>query len=376
MNTLQISDNLDPNTSEGRRVITVSNELVKRGYGVTVVAATPGGQESDICKMLDPEVNLVWHKPLFKFSCFHYSPNLSGLLSGLDFDIIHAHSYRHYGTYIGAQTARETDKPYILSPYGSLSYGSVQWFKLLYKTQDILTKNLPLEASAKILANTRYEKEDIVKHGIDHSRVDIIFREVDTSLFKKIDSVPDEHKIVYVGRVTPIKGIELIIDSLQLVEPDVVLEIIGPIEDMEYYRGLQKQAQNLGVQDRVIFQGLVPYEKIPAQLSSAIALVLPSYFENLGGVLLEAQACQCPVIATNIGGIPEMLKHNETGYLLSERSPHELASRINYLASEKAARHHMGEKGREFVSSMFSPRSYVGRITDAYIEALELKGRA
>ena len=360
MKTLQICDNLDPNTSEGQRVITIANKLAKQGNQVTIATVeTAHTPKKQIESTIDSQVTILWHKPLFKFSNYHYSPRLSVLLSRDNYDIIHAHSYRHYGTYIGAKIAQKTGSPYILSPYGSISHESVTWFKPLYTLQDTLTGHLPLKAASRILANTEYEKEEIIQHGVPPEKIDIIYREVDTDLFQNKAQSIDPSKIVFVGRVTPIKRIELIIESLTKLPKNIHLEIIGPIENETYYQRLQDQVKTQNMETRVKFHGKQSTQQIASSIASSLVLVLPSKFENLGGVILEAQACECPVIASSVGGLPEIIRENETGFLLKEATPTELAEKISQIANNPEQRTMMGRKAREYIKENYSTEAYI-----------------
>jgi len=371
--TLQICDSIQTNSSEGRRVVTISNELSKRGYAVTVASAMRSQEEKQgVESCLKPDVEVIWVKPTFRFSNFSYSPSLYKTLCKRDFDLVHAHSYRHYGTYVGAVLGERKKVPYVVSPYGSIGYESTRSLKPLYLVQDIVTRKLPLKQAERILAETNYEKNQIIQHGGEDSKIDVVYREVDTSLFtNRRNNSPDPKTVLYVGRITPIKGIELIIDSLTLLDDEISLTIIGPVENYDYLNRLENLVRHSNLQDRVNFLGAVPYEELPKHYSSALVLVLPSLYENLGGVILEAQACECPVIATDVGGVKEIVEDGKTGFMLNERSAEELAEKINVLASDASLRKEMGYKGRSLVETKFTTKVYVDTILFSYEKAME-----
>ncbi|TRO49600.1 glycosyltransferase family 1 protein [Candidatus Bathyarchaeota archaeon] len=372
MRVLQVYDSLSPNTSEGRRVITVSNELTRLGHQVSVLTAF--SDEGAFTGVLSEGVEVVTHRPLFHVRKFGFSPSIHGLIKRGEYDLIHAHSYRHYGTFAAALHSSRFKTPMVLSPYGTISHASSEGFTTMYRLQDALTMRLPLRQASRILANTLYEKSQIIEHGGDSSRIDVVYREVDTGLFRKAESaILEPGTIVYVGRVTPLKGLELLIDSLPYVGSEHRLAIVGPIEDQAYHEALLRRAQERGVSNKVEFVGGVEYGLIPLYLSSAEALVLPSLYENLGGVLLEAQACQCPVIASDVGGVGEVVVDGETGFLLKERSPHELGLKLGLLGDEEL-RHKMGANGRRFITSNFTKEHYLSKITDSYSKALDGRG--
>ncbi|HEX9913661.1 MAG TPA: glycosyltransferase family 4 protein [Candidatus Bathyarchaeia archaeon] len=369
MRVLQVYDNLSPDTSEGRRVITISNELARRGHQVSILTAA--GRENDYTDVLRGDVEVITHKPLFNVRKFSFSPSIHGLISEGDYDLIHAHSYRHYGTFASALHSALHKTPLVLSPYGTISYASSESFTALYWLQDAFTMKLPLRQASRILANTLYEKNQIVEYSGDPQRIDIVYREVDTELFKKVEStVLEPGTIIYVGRITPLKGLELLIESMAYIDPRHKLAIVGPIENEAYQEALLRKVQALGLSERVEFFGKVEYSDIPRYLSSADALVLPSLYENLGGVLLEAQACECPVIAVDVGGISESMIDGHTGFLIKNRSPELVAMKIDEVLEDEALRRRMGSEGRKFVEHRFSLARYMARIMRAYEEAL------
>lgn len=376
MKTLQIIDNLIPDSSEGRRVVTIANELTRRGHGVTVASAFKDeGHAETVKRLLEPDVEVIWHHPVFRFSKFCYSPDLYGLLSRGDYDVVHAHSYRHYGTYVGALLRKKRKTPFVLSPYGSAGYGSSRRYMLLYLIQDLLTRKYPLRYADRILVNTRYEKDKLVDFGADSDKINVIYREVNTKIFRKLEKnvSEDSSTLLFIGRITPIKGIELIINALSHLDENTHLSIIGPIEDASYFNKLQDLISQKRLKNRVKFHGEIPYYDVPKYCSSASVLILPSLYENLGGVLLEAQACECPVIATKVGGIPEIIIDGETGYVLKERSAIKMAEKIKLLSSDFELNSRMGSKGRDFICSRFSVDDFINNIYNSYEEAINVK---
>ncbi|MCW4049048.1 MAG: glycosyltransferase family 4 protein [Candidatus Bathyarchaeota archaeon] len=373
MRTLQISDDLDPNSSEGRRVLTISDGLIERGHEVTIVTALKNPIDKEtIENLIDPKIQVIWHEPFFRFSKFSYSPKLYSILFDHDFDLIHAHSYRHYGTYVGSLLRLKKGVPFVMSPYGSISYESSPLFTHLYLLQDFLTRKYPVRYPDKILAETMYERNQIIDFGGDPEKIDVVYRDVDTTIFKKTPdlSFDKEPPVLFLGRVTPIKGIELIIDALPSVNRKINLWIAGPVENQAYLKKLQRRIKENSVSDRVRFLGKVPYNDVPRLYSSALTLVLPSFYENLGGVLLEAQACECPGITLDVGGMAEIIRDHETGFILRERSPELLAEKINLLADDAILKARMGSLGREFILSGFSTDVYVDRVLESYTKAL------
>jgi glycosyltransferase involved in cell wall biosynthesis len=369
---LQIIDNIDPSASEGCRVLTISNQLARRGHSVTLVACeTPSIDTRGITSMLRPGVEMLWHRPLAKFHSFYFSPELYHKIQG-KYDLIHAHSYRHHGTLAGSLKGYLTKTPLVLSPYGSVSVESTKNLKSYYLIQDALSFKLPVRSASRILAETNYEKEIITSFGGSPERIDVIHRDVDTDLFQRRENsiFDNPETLLYVGRVTRIKGIELLLRACADLPRTAELCVIGSCDDKQYLNELLSLARRLNILERIRFMGAVDHREVPKYLSSAKVLILPSLFENLGGIIMEAQACECPVVASDVGGVREIMVDGETGFLLKERSHRELSLRLTELLSDDKLIQDMGRRGRAFIMSHFTIKHYMRKILDSYSKAL------
>ena len=173
--------------------------------------------------------------------------------------------------------------------------------------------------------------------GYPRGRISVLRNGVDTDLFRPVDGSrwrarvsPGRKLIASVGLLIPRKGHDLLIAAMAKL-PDAYLLIAGQGPDEEKLKAL---AESLGVADRVELVGSVPHEKLPALYSAADMLVLATSREGWPNVLLEAMACGAPVVATNIGGIPEIITRPEAGVIVPERTPDALAAGIRQLAAQ------------------------------------------
>ena len=91
---------------------------------------------------------------------------------------------------------------------------------------------------------------------------------------------------------------------------------------------LQKLARDLGIEESIIFAGLVKHEGLPYFYSAADVCVIPSYYESFGLVALESLACGTPVVATKVGGAESIIRHGQTGFLVNDNEPRRLADEI------------------------------------------------
>jgi glycosyltransferase involved in cell wall biosynthesis len=120
----------------------------------------------------------------------------------------------------------------------------------------------------------------------------------------------------------------------------------------------------LDVEDIVFFLGF--REDIPKILTSLDLFVLSSYLEGMGSSLLDAMACRLPVVATKVGGIPEVVIHGETGLLVPPRNPSALARAILKLYNNKDLASRLGQKGYELVHRKFSAEAMADKVLRLY----------
>lgn len=165
------------------------------------------------------------------------------------------------------------------------------------------------------------------------------------------DSFTMSKNLLFVGRLDRIKGIFPLIEAMKSVRPDVRLVMVG---DGPERAALERTIAQSGLKDRISLMGALPSEQVFEHIRSSFALVLPSFHETQGIVLLEANACGKPVIASDIPGIREVVRQGETGWMVTAGDPLELAAAINRVHNYPADARLMGETGRQHVSEKFS----------------------
>ena len=146
---------------------------------------------------------------------------------------------------------------------------------------------------------------------------------------------------------------------------------LAPDEKTAFMEKLQRLVAEEELQHHVIFAGELTSEELRDWYAASSLVVLPTYAEGLGKVLLEAQAMEKPVIAYNTGGVPEALLHAETGYLVKKGDIVELANHIRKLLEDPAKQREMGTLGRKFVVERFAIDAVTIRHEAFYAEALQ-----
>lgn len=182
-------------------------------------------------------------------------------------------------------------------------------------------------------------RQALIALGADAARTIVLRNGVDPIRFHPMDrqearlryGIDDSMKtVVSVGRLHPLKGHDLIIDAIAGI-PDVRLLIAGSGAERQ---SLEALAAQRGVADRVTFVGQQGQDQLAALYSSADVLVLASSQEGWPNVLLEAMACGTPVVATNVGGTPEIVTAPEAGTIVDERSASAIGRALRALLTD------------------------------------------
>jgi D-inositol-3-phosphate glycosyltransferase len=214
------------------------------------------------------------------------------------------------------------------------------------ETEQRLTAERQIMANADCLvASTEHEKEQMVRlYGAPASRIEVIPCGVDLKLFHFMDKgearktlgLPEGKIVLFVGRIEPLKGIDILLEAVaQLEDRQDIRAIIvgGDGESSQEVQRLRWLAEELGLADKVSFWGSVEHERLPLVYNAADVCVMPSYYESFGLVALEAMACGTPVVASRVGGLKSTVKDGETGYLIPWHCPEPFAERLEILLS-------------------------------------------
>jgi glycosyltransferase involved in cell wall biosynthesis len=234
-----------------------------------------------------------------------------------------------------------------------------------------------------IIAVSDSVKNDSVRYDrIDPSRIIVIHNGVDTLAFnpegtfrdisKDLSIEKEDMVIGCVGRIVHSKGLSYLLEALPEIlhrYRSVKLLIVG---DGSLKEDLREQARRLRILDRVIFAGR--RRDIPDILSRMNVFVIPSIKEGLPNAILEAMAMGKPVVATNVGGIPEVVQHGVSGLIVPPRDVERIARSVITLIDEPGKAKNMGEKARGFIMEQYSMQSTVQKWQTLYLTLLERKG--
>jgi D-inositol-3-phosphate glycosyltransferase len=208
----------------------------------------------------------------------------------------------------------------------------------------------------RIIASNAVERAHLVWHyGARVDRIRVAPCGVDTELFQPLAPAVAQDLLellpgpllLYVGRLQPIKGLEVLLEAMRHLPEAVRLAIVGGEQDEpegSHGERMRAQVAALGLGQRVSFLGAQPQRRLRLFYAAADAVVMPSYYESFGMVALEAMACGAPVIASRVGGLATTVRHGVTGYLVPEGSPKALAARLRELVESPDARRRLGRE--------------------------------
>jgi len=286
----------------------------------------------------------------------------------IDFSLIHAHCLYPWG-FIGVNLKTLFNKPLVLTAHGSDVY--VLPFKdKYYKAYIVYT----LKRADKIITVSRSNYEILLSLGASSSKLHIIPNGYDKHLFKpippnkakkKLGLSSNRHILLSVGNLVDVKGYTYIIDAMRLIlkaRKDILFVIVGsgPLERM-----LRKKVIDLGLQQNILLVGRKPHSEIPVWMNASTLFVLPSIGEGFPTVIPEALACGKPVIATKVGGIPEIISRDDIGTLVEPKDPKALASAILEALNKRWTSQEISNYARQYSWSSISKR-----IIRVYQEAL------
>jgi len=302
---------------------------------------------------------------LKKISYFKALPLIKRLIKKFKPNIIHSHYASSYGL-LGALTGFH---PFILSVWGSDIYS--------FPEKSFLHKEIikfVLE-KANVICSTSNAMKQRIK-TFTKKDIEVIPFGVDTNIFKpmQIENTLTKSNII-IGTVKSLEriyGIEYLIKAFKIVSSkykSLSLKLLivggGSLESE-----LKNLAQNLGILHKTIFTGKVLFEQVQKYHNMISIFVAASIQESFGVSVLEAMACEKPVIVSNVGGLPEIVKDGITGFVVPPKNPQKTAEAIEKLLLDKDLRIKMGKAGRERVKKLYDWNRCVQKMINIYNKIL------
>lgn len=227
----------------------------------------------------------------------------------------------------------------------------------------------------RVVAVSQAVREDLIRQGVEDRKIALIYNGIDLSKFQppptRTPPVDQEPVIGLVGRLEPEKGHRCFLEAAQMLlqqHGDCRFQIVG---DGSLQQDLRDFACKLGIAGQVEFLGL--RDDIPELLARMSVVAVPSLSEAFSLSLVEAMSMGKPCVASNIGGIKEILVDRENGLLVEPGKPGVLAARISWLLEHPDEARRMGEAASRTAAERFDARVMTEQLTRLYMECLHEK---
>ncbi|HET8675449.1 MAG TPA: N-acetyl-alpha-D-glucosaminyl L-malate synthase BshA [Blastocatellia bacterium] len=356
-------------------------ELAKRGHSIHFISYAPPMRLADGDA---PRDRIQFHQvDMLSYPLFEYPPYTDALASKLyevarsdALDILHMHYAIPHA--VSAYLAREMLRGERYLPVVTTLHGTD--ITLVGRDPSFLPiTRFGIEKSDATTAISRYLRDATNETFCTGCSIEVIYNFIDSEYYHRASDgglkqsiAPDGEKIIlHVSTFRPVKRITDCIEVMARIREGsrlrakLVMCGDGPERD-----DAEILAERLGVAQCVEFVGKQPQSQIRDYLSVADLLLLPSLTESFGLAALEAMACQVPVIATRVGGLPEVVEDGECGYLLGVGDVQGMADRAIEILSDAGLGERLGRRGREIAVSRFTTEKIIPQYEALYQNVL------
>lgn len=354
---LKVLQVISSSTTSGaeKHVLHLSRRLIERGHTVEIVC--PPGWLGDQCRSLHIPVHEMEMKGA---GWFRTTGLIMRRFRAGRFDLAHTHLTR--ATYFGAISGALVGKPAVATVH--------------IANHDQIYKRMARRRN-RLVAVSNYVRGMLHGRGIPDKYIDTVYNGTDFIEFDRHDPhlvrqefglSPDKKIIGLVGRVCREKGHLLMIEAMRDVlrqHPRAHLMFVGRLEKY-FVDEFNEAVDTAGIRDSLTLTGV--RHDVPRLLDAFDFSTMPSHQETFGIAAIEAMARGKAVVASRIGGLPEVVRHQQTGLLVDLR-PEELSEAVNYLLENEPERDQMGALGRTIVEQKFTLSHMVDRLEGVYQRA-------
>lgn len=284
-------------------------------------------------------------------------------------DVIHAHGPLPCG-HAAMLLSRELGIPFVVSVHGLDAYSTVQVSGHAGKWCRRISQHIYME-SRRVICISECVREKVLEGTGRNCRSSVVYNGVDPELFQPGTSASSERMVILsVGNLIPVKGHELLIRSVASLAPEfpaLTLQIIGNGPERQR---LERLSQELGCSDRVHFLGRKSRSDTAAAMQQCTLFALPSRYEGLGCVYLEAMAAERPVVGCRGQGIAEIVQQGSNGFLVGPDNEKELALVLSMLLRDDQRRRNLGRAARETILDGFTLAHQAERLARIYRECV------
>ncbi len=286
-------------------------------------------------------------------------------ISNFNPDIVHV----HYATGFALWGILQNNAPLVVSVWGTdIVDAANKRFTIGPITRKALKRAAFVTATSRYLVNKTIQFEPSVANKIEQIPFSLPFSKNIEKLEKKKSS---EIEFIFAKSFWPNYAPDLVLRAYASAYTKIVpshLRLIGggPMQD-----DLEKLAEDFGIKNKVTIEGWIEKTKAASYIAHADVLLMPSYQESFGVAALEAAAYGLPIIATNVGGVPEIVKDGISGILIEPGDESALAGAMVHLGNDFHVRKKMGAAGREYVRRHYAWDECLDKMEKVYQKILE-----
>jgi glycosyltransferase involved in cell wall biosynthesis len=359
-----------------------SKRLTEMGYQIDVLTSKFEGRDTNPIKGIKiheyPSLNVAKRfgvpYPIISFKAYKEFTKIIAKC-----DIVHAHGHVYMSSYLSGMVAKKLRKPFIVTQHNTfIDYRSL--LNIVEELNDQVIGKPVLKHADRITTVSKETMKYVLRLGADKAKTRVIHNGVDINTFRPVNKqesrtrlgLPKNRKIVLsVRRLVYKNGLGTLIESVPEVakeHPDVLFVVAGKGPSRKL---IEDRIKELGISQNITLAGFVPDELLPVYYDAADIFILPSASgEGLPLVLLEAMACGLPVIATAVGGTPEILKNMKNGVLVPPLNPKAMAESTSKLLSEQKLATTLGEEARRNVEDRYTWTENVHQLQAIYEKLL------
>ncbi|HEY1462098.1 MAG TPA: glycosyltransferase [Terriglobales bacterium] len=282
-------------------------------------------------------------------------------------DLIHAHAALPCG-HAASLISNQLGIPFVHTVHGLDAFYTNQVKGRAGEWCRRVTRHV-YRSAVNVICISEHVREQVLTGMDGNCSTSVVYNGVDADFFAPANE-PQGLKILSVGNLIPIKGHELLIHALALLQtqiPELSCELIGEGPERER---LQKLAAQLKVENKIKFLGRQSRESIARALRESTLFVLPSRYEALGCAYLEAMSAAKPVIACRDQGIAEVVEHGKNGWLVGPEDVRELTEGIRVLIQDADLRNRMRLAARRTILKSLTLQHQAKRLRDIYQECV------
>jgi len=358
----------------GSYVYCLSKKLLERGHRVTVISR--GSMNKTVRESVDGiDLFKVSFFPFYPFHIGIHGIFVNSLLKSLEskLTLIHLHT--------PLTPPIRTSLPIVTTVHTPMKVDAgfhevLDLYSLAERVQSrflypAIEKKL-FSASKKITAVSLSVARELGEYGLDPDKITIIGNGVDEKTFIPIRKRKfTERYVLYTGILRARKGLFDFIECAKYVcrrRPDVKFVICGT---GPFLSRLEEKVRKMGLQGQVVFLGHVTRKKLVQVYQNATVHTVPSHYEGLPTVLLEAMSCGLPVVATDVGGNREVILPGVNGFLVPPRCPEKMAEIILTLLDDAMLREKIGNAARKTILNSFTWDKIADNVIKCYEDILQ-----